>query len=89
MPIDAGCEGMDASSRPPIAANTIEEVIWSSRSCLEFCTVDFQDGGSTHDWGVGWREMVPSGTGEMTLSVKLLLYKNKGLTSDPQLPPKS
>lgn len=35
------------------------------------------------------REMVPSGTGEMTRSVKRLLYNNKGLTSDPQLAPKS
>lgn len=32
------------------------------------------------------REMVPSDTEEMTQSVKHLLYKNEGLTSDPELP---
>lgn len=30
-------------------------------------------------------EMVPSDNGEMAQSVKHLLYKNEGLTSDPQL----
>lgn len=90
MPTDAGCEGTDAFGRSsvlsPIAANTRTPLVppdlaWifvPSASKMEGALMTGED-----------REMVPLGTGEMAQSVKHLLYKNKGLTSDLQLPPKS